>query len=75
MTTLDIAFHYGKPPTEPELRALADVREVYGIRRIDFDEKERTVRVEFDASRLTASVVANLLRSAGLDLQEKLTLA
>ena len=75
MTALEIAFRYGKPPGEAEVRALVGVREVYGIRRIDFDEKQRTVRVEFDASRLTAPVVANLLRSAGLDLQEQHTLA
>ena len=57
------------------MRALDSVREVYGIRRIVFDEKEKTVRVEFDASRLSDSVVAGLLRRAGLDLREKLTLA
>jgi hypothetical protein len=75
MTALEIVFRYGEPPRETTMRALDSVREVYGIRRIVFDEKEKTVRVEFDASRLSDSVVAGLLRRAGLDLREKLTLA
>jgi hypothetical protein len=74
MTQLDIVFRYGTPPSTREMRALDSVREVYGIRRISFDEKERTVRVEFDASRLNGDVVANLLRRAGLDLKERVQL-
>ncbi len=38
------------------------MREVYGIRRVQFNEKDRTVRVEFDASRLKQDAVAKLLR-------------
>ena len=33
--------------------SFGSVREVYGIRRIVFNEKERTLRVEYDASRLS----------------------
>lgn len=50
MTQLEIAYRYGTTPQEAEMRALDSVREVYGIRRIRFDPKERIVRVEFDAS-------------------------
>jgi len=50
------------------------MREVYGIRRLAFDEAARTVRVEFDATRLNEATVASLLRGAGLDLREKLAL-
>jgi len=42
---------------------------------IAFNEKEGTLRVEYDASRLSESVVANLMRSAGIDLLEKVALA
>jgi len=51
------------------------VREVYGIRRIEFNERELTVRVEFDASRLSDDVVAKLLKQTGLDVREKLAVA
>jgi len=74
MTQLEIAYRYGAPPGEAEMRALNSVREVYGIRRMRFDAKERIVRVEFDASRFKEPVIAGLLRQAGLDIQEKLVL-
>lgn len=74
MTPLDVCFRYGTPPGERELRALSAVREVYGIRRILFDEPKHTITVEYDASRLTDANVAALLRGAGLDLREKLAL-
>ena len=75
MTYLEIAFHYQSQPGEKELRALDSVREVYGIQRTQFNEKERTVRVLFDASRLNEDAVASLLRQAGLDLTDKPVLA
>ena len=56
-------------------QAPLNMREVYGVRRIAFDEAERTVRVEFDASRLKEPVIAALLRRTGLDLGEQLILA
>jgi len=75
MTTLDVAFRYGSVPGEREMRAIDGVREVYGIRKITFQEKARTVRVEFDASRRKEDAVAKLLRQAGIDLRERLALA
>ena len=75
MTYLEIAFHYQSLPGEKELRALDSVREVYGVQRISFDEKDLIVRVLFDASRLTDDAVARLLRQAGLDITDKLILA
>lgn len=75
MTYLEVAFHYQSQPGEKELRALDSVREVYGIQRISFNEKEHIVRVLLDASRLNEDAVASLLRQAGLDLTDKLALA
>ena len=75
MTYLDVAFRYGTPPGENELRAIDSMREVYGIRCVEFNEKNRSVRVEFDASRLKTAVVARLLRQAGGDVLEQLALA
>jgi hypothetical protein len=75
MTYLDVAFRYGAAPGENELRAIDGMREVYGIRRVQFNAQERTVRVEFDASRLKSDAVAQLLRQAGVDVRERLELA
>lgn len=75
MTYLEIAFHYQSQPGEKELRALDSVREVYGIQRISFNEKEHIVRILFDASRMKEDTVARLLRESGLELTDKLALA
>ena len=75
MTYLEVAYRYQTPPGEAELRAIDSVREVYGIQCIQFNEKERTVRVLFDASRLKGDDVAKLLRQAGIDVQDQLVLA
>lgn len=75
MTYLDVAYRYGATPGEREMRAIDGVREVYGVRAIGFNEKDRTVRVGFDASRLNEDAIAKLLRQAGIDLREKLALA
>jgi hypothetical protein len=75
MTYLEVAYRYQTPPGETELRAIDSVREVYGIQRIQFNEKERTVRVRFDASRLNGDAVAKMLRQAGIDVQDQLVLA
>lgn len=75
MTYLDVMYRYSTAPSERVMRALDSVREVYGVRGIWFQEKDRTVRVEFDASRLQEDGIAKLLRQAGLDVREKLALA
>jgi selenocysteine lyase/cysteine desulfurase len=75
MTYLDIVFPYSGVPGENEARAIDGMREVYGIRQVTFNEKESTVRVEFDASRLKPDAVARLLRQAGIAVGEPLTVA
>jgi hypothetical protein len=75
MTQMEVAYRYSNPPSEAAMRAVDNMREVYGVRRIRFDEKDKIVRVEYDASRFKEPVVARLLRGAGLDLLERLRLA
>jgi hypothetical protein len=75
MTYLDVVFNYGATPGENEMRAIDSMREVYGIRQVQFNAKQRTVRVEFDASRLKQDAVIKLLRNAGVDVREPVALA
>jgi hypothetical protein len=74
MTNVDIVFRYAAQPAEAVLLALAGAREVYGIRQLSFDREARTVRVEYDATRLSGPVVAGLVRRAGLDIVEEVSL-
>ena len=48
--------------------ALASTKDVYGIRRLTFDRAARTLRVEYDATRLNAASVTKLVRQAGLEI-------
>jgi hypothetical protein len=74
MTQLDVLYRYGVPPTEASVVAMAKMREVYGVRHMVFDEAKKTVRVEYDATRLTEPVIHQLLRRAGLDIVETVPL-
>ncbi|MFP5235979.1 MAG: hypothetical protein ACLGSD_08740 [Acidobacteriota bacterium] len=71
---MDIRFRYANEPNEATMLALAGAREVYGVRRLNFDREGKTVLVEYDATRLNAAVVAGLLRRAGLEILEELPL-
>ena len=71
MTQLDVVYRYGAAPSERSLLALSKVRDVYGVRLVEVREAEKTVRVEYDASRLTGAAIHKLLRRAGLDIVEK----
>jgi len=72
MTPVDVLFRYGVSPGDSEMGALGQLSDVYGIRRIQFQEAERTIRVEYDATRLNEPSVEKLLRSAGFDIRERL---
>ena len=74
MTTVEILFHYAAPPTDAVAFALANTRDVYGIRCLKFDRAARTLRVEYDATRLNAATVMQLVRQAGLDVAAQLPL-
>jgi hypothetical protein len=74
MTQLDVMYRYGAAPTEAATMALGRVREVYGIRRMTVDEGSKTVRIEYDATRLTEPIVHQLLRRSGLDVVERVSL-
>jgi hypothetical protein len=75
MTSVEVLFRYGLPPGETEMTAMAQFNDVYGIRRVRMNEKEKTILIEYDATRLNETAVEKLLRSAGIDVREKLALA
>lgn len=72
MTTVEILYHYSTPPSQPAMFALANAREVYGIRKFSFDRAAQTLRVEYDATRLNAATVTQLVRRAGLNIEKEL---
>lgn len=74
MTQLDVLYRYGGQPAESAIMALARIREVYGVRSLAVNEADRTVRIEYDATRLTEPIIHQLLRRTGLDVLERVSL-
>ena len=74
MTTVEILLRYAEAPSETQVLALAQARDVYGIRRLSFDREAHTLRVEYDATRLNAAMVTQLVRRAGVQIAEELPL-
>ncbi|HTU52098.1 MAG TPA: hypothetical protein VMF56_16015 [Acidobacteriaceae bacterium] len=72
-TNIDIQFRYAQHPTEDTMRAVAELYDVYGIRRVRLNQTARTVLVEYDATRLSSAVVFQLLRRAGLSVTEQIS--
>ena len=75
MTTVEIVLRYATAPTEAMTFALGKMREVYGIRRLSFDRDTHALRVEYDATRLNAAAVIQLVRSAGFQVVEEMQVA
>lgn len=74
MTTVDILLRYAGKPTESIALALAKLCEVYGVRALQFDRAEHTLRVEYDATRLNSAAVVRLVRATGLEVVSELSL-
>jgi hypothetical protein len=74
MTQLDVMYRYGTAPNEAAVIALNRVRDVYGIRNVAVDEAARTVRIEYDATRLSEPIITSLLRRSGFDIVERVSL-
>ncbi|MGA8938041.1 MAG: hypothetical protein WB439_02640 [Acidobacteriaceae bacterium] len=74
MTQLDVKYLYDGAPSEAAMKALEQVRKVYGIRLVTVDESAKMVLVEYDATRLTEAIVHQLLRRSGLDVIERVSL-
>jgi hypothetical protein len=74
MTQLEVLYRYDHHPTEAAMFALGNAREVYGIRRIRVDEEAKTIRVEYDATRLSKPIVLQLLHRSGISIVEEMAL-
>lgn len=71
MTSVEILYRSSAPPTPRTALALAAVRDVYGIHHLAFHPDGRTLRVEYDATRLNAAAVTRLIRQTGLDIEQE----
>jgi hypothetical protein len=70
MTFLQVSFDYEGTIRERDARSLDGIREVYGIWAISIDERSHRITIQYDASRLTRSDLAFMLRNAGIQIAE-----
>ena len=69
---MDVCFRYATPPGDREMRAIECLWEVYGIGRTRINEQNKTIRVEYDATRLNVDVVAaSIAPVSGIDAERK----
>jgi len=73
MTTVELFFRYATQPADAQLLALNSVREVYGIRAISLNQSDKTIKIEYDATRLNQATVTRLLLQSGFAVVEEKT--
>ena len=70
MTTVDLVFRLAAAPSETAAVALGRIRDVYGVRQLRYEASRLQLTVEYDATRLNAATLANLVRRAGVQIAE-----
>ncbi len=68
MTKVELTYPLAKPLDEDLLRRLGDVHAIYGINRLEVNPDLKSLRVGYDASRLTPKDVEGALRRAGIPI-------
>jgi hypothetical protein len=71
MTLVQVTYDLQSPLGPEQLRSLGVFANTYGLRRFHVDEQRNQLSLEYDASRLTESVVANVLRRARIPVLRK----
>ncbi len=71
MTLVEVTYDLQSPLRPEQLRALSAFANTYGLRRFRVDEQRMQIVLEYDASRLTETIVAHVLRSARIPVERK----
>ncbi len=71
MTLVEVTYDLQTALRPEQLRALGVFANTYGLRRFHVDEQLQQIRFEYDASRLTETEVAHVLRKARIAVQKK----
>jgi hypothetical protein len=64
MTFMTRTYELQRPLGIEQFRALGQFANTYGLKRFRVDEKKNWIHFEYDASRLTETVVEHVLREA-----------
>lgn len=72
MTSMDATYTYSGTLNPEQIRSLAGLSDVYGIRSLRIDEERRRIALEYDATRLDAARVLNLVRGCAVEVEPAL---
>jgi len=75
MTLVEVTYELQRPLDMEQLRALSGFANTYGLRRFRVDANNRQLTLEYDASRLTESVVEHVLRQAKIPVERRIQVA
>lgn len=75
MTATNVTYRYSGELSAEQVRRLSDALAVYGVRAMAVDEAQKTITVEYDATRLKNEIVAAILRSCQVQLGPAVELA
>ena len=70
MTTVVVVFKYQGELGLPQAQKLGESYTRLGVRKILINEKEQTIAMEYDATRMDRNGVAALLRRLGVPIAE-----
>ena len=71
MTLVEVTYDLPSPLRPEQLLALSAIANTYGLRRFHVDEHRNRIVLEYDASRLTESDVAKVLRGARIPVSRR----
>jgi hypothetical protein len=71
MTLVEVTYELQSPLRPEQLRALASFANTYGLRRFQVHRHLNQISLEYDASRLTETEVAHVLRCARIPVERK----
>ena len=71
MTLVEVTYELLGPLQPQQLRALGQFANTYGLRRFRLDEHLNRLSFEYDASRLSETEVAHVLRSARIPVERR----
>jgi hypothetical protein len=71
MTLVEITYELQQALGPEQLRRLGQFANTYGLRRFRVDEAQKRLTIEYDASRLQETAVANVLREARIPIARR----
>jgi hypothetical protein len=75
MTFMTVTYELQNPLKADQFRALGQFANTYGLQKFRFDQKTNHLHFDYDASRLSETVVEHVLREAKIPVLRRVAQA